>query len=131
MAAPTDNGWDIVVSFDCTHTDTQGFGGKMWRRFRIEVTDPGFYVMVPTLRASASITRHRTDDLQVGEPIPAKPQGLVGDDWFDALRASLYFPTEIYLEPGFYDIEIIEPGTSSPTAGVSLHPKLGTLPTVP
>ncbi len=36
-------GWDIVLGFDCTDVSTQGFAGKMWRRVRIEVTEPGLY----------------------------------------------------------------------------------------
>jgi hypothetical protein len=132
MVAPTDNGWDIVVSFDCTHTDTQGFGGKMWRRVRIEVPVPGPYVFVATPPATATITRHHTEDIEVGDPIPAAPHWPIGDDWFDPPEAPMTdWPTEVDLESGIYDIEITVPGTSPTTAAVGLHPKIGTLSTVP
>ena len=130
--APTAGGWDIVASFDCTQVDTQGFGGEMWQRVRIEVTNPGPYVFVTTPPATATITHHHTEDVQVSDPIPVEPPWPIGDDWFDPPEVPLTdWPIEIELEAGLYDIEIHVPGTAPIRAAVGLHPKLGHIPTSP
>jgi hypothetical protein len=130
--AAGDKGWDIVISLDCTDIDTQGFGGEMWRRVRIEVTEPGPHVFIATPPATATITRHRTQDVQVGEPIPPELHWPIGDDWFDAPETPMTdWPIEIFLESGVYDIEIHVPGTTPTTAAVGLYPKIGTIPAEP
>jgi hypothetical protein len=126
IIAPEHDGWDVILEFDCEQMDTQGYDDEMWRRVRIEVTSPGRYVLVVTSPATAIINLRRTEDLQVGEPLPSHPWWPIGDDLFDPPETWFpNIPAETWLEVGVYDIEVHVPGVSPTSAGVRVQPQLG------
>jgi hypothetical protein len=130
--AAENGGWDIALDLNCEEIDTEGYDDEMWRRVRIEVTEPGYYVLVVTWPATATISLRRTEDLPVGDPIPNRPSWPIGDELFDAPEA--WFPNvplETWLDAGIYDIGVHVPGVAPTTAAVRIHPQVGPISELP
>lgn len=124
--------WVIFLEFDCDDVSTHGFDDEMWRRVRIEVVFPGYYIMVVTPPATATITLRRDEDIQVTDPFPEVPSWPIGDDLFDPPEPwPPGIPQDTWLDPGTYDIEVRVPGVSPTEAAVRIHPRLGPISEVP
>lgn len=126
------DGWDILLEFDCERIETEGINDEMWRRVRIGVSAPGHYAFVVTWPATATIRLHRTENIQVGDALPERPWWPIGDDLFDPPEPWLPNVSEVtWLDVGIYDIEVHVPGVSKTKAAIRIYPQLGPISEVP